>query len=185
MIYATTSDANSVMISVIGKKNMKCPIKLFQNAKGMKGASVVIVPENTGINTSPAAILAALAIGTAPLLKIRCVFSITTMASSTTIPKAKRNENNTIIFNVKPIAGIIRKAMKHESGTDKATNIALVLPIKNIRMMVTSMKPIMMVFIKSFRVDLVLSDWSPVTVISNPLGKIVAFFCLISSFFVA
>src|SRR6201996_6074083 len=105
MMYATTSDANKVIISVIGRKNIKGPIKLFQNAKGTNGAKVVMVPENTGINTSPAAILAALVIGIAPLAKIRCVFSITTIASSTTIPSASKNENNTIILSVNPIAG--------------------------------------------------------------------------------
>lgn len=134
------------------------PIKLFQKASGTKGAKVVIVPENTGRNTSPAAILAASLIGTFPLAKIRCVFSITTMASSTTIPSASRNENNTIIFNVKPIAGITRNAIKHDNGTDNATKMALVVPIKNIRITVTSKKPITMVLIKSLSVVRVLSD---------------------------
>jgi hypothetical protein len=81
--------------------------------------SVVMVPENTGRNTSPAAILAASLIGTFPLAKIRCVFSITTMASSTTIPSASRKENSTIMFSVNPIHGITIKAIKHDNGTDK------------------------------------------------------------------
>ena len=54
-----------------------------------------------------------------------------------------------------------------DSGTDNATNMALVLPIKNIRIMVTKMKPIMIVLIRSLSVERVLSDWSPVTVISS------------------
>src|SRR6185312_10008194 len=169
------------MISVMGRKNIKWPITLFQNASGINGASVVIVPENTGKNTSPAAILAALAIGTLPLAKIRCVFSITTIASSTTIPSAKRKENNTIIFNVKPIHGITKNAMKQDNGTDNATNIALVLPMKNISTRVTSTKPITIVLIRSLSVERVLSDWSPVTVIASPFGKTVACFSLINS----
>jgi hypothetical protein len=38
---------------------MNLPIIPLQNASGINGASVVIVPDNTGKNTSPAAILAA------------------------------------------------------------------------------------------------------------------------------
>ena len=41
-----------------------------QNAKGINGAKVVIVPLNTGKNTSPAAFLAAVLISTFPLSKI-------------------------------------------------------------------------------------------------------------------
>ncbi|OIQ69165.1 hypothetical protein GALL_492360 [mine drainage metagenome] len=166
-------------MSVIGRKNIKCPIRLFQNARGIKGASVVIVPEKTGKNTSPAAIFAAFLIGTAPLAKMRCVFSITTIASSTTIPNASRNEKSTIIFSVNPMAGISKKAIKQESGTESATKTALVLPIKNIRITVTKINPIMMVLIRSFSVERVLSDWSPVTVISKPFGKTLCCFCLI------
>ena len=154
-------------------------MRLFQNASGIKGASVVIVPENTGKNTSPAAIFAALAIGTFPLAKMRCVFSITTMASSTTMPKASRKENSTIMFSVNPITGIIRKAIKHDNGTESATNMALVVPIKNIRITVTRIKPITMVLMRSSSVERVLSDWSPVTVMSKPLGNTVCCFCLI------
>ncbi|MCY1543326.1 hypothetical protein D9M68_791390 [compost metagenome] len=116
------------------------------------------MPEKTGMNTSPAAILAALTIGIFPLLKIRCVFSITTIASSTTIPNPKRKENSTIMFmeklkpNIPPSIGIAKKAINMDSGTDEATNMALVTPMKNIRIMVTNTKPMIMVLIKSCKV---------------------------------
>ena len=117
-----------------------------------------MVPENTGKNTSPVACFAACLMGIFPLPKIRWVFSITTIASSTTIPKASKKENNTIMFMVKPILGIIINAIAIDNGTDKATNMALVNPIKNMRIMVTKTKPITMVLIKSCNVSLVLAD---------------------------
>ena len=131
---------------------MNSPITPFQKASGINGANVVAVPLNTGKNTSPAAIFAAFFIGTLPLSKIRCVFSITTIASSTTIPSANKNANNTIMFIVKPKAGITRKATNIDKGTLKATKNALVVPMKNIRMINTKMKPIIMVLIKSCKV---------------------------------
>ncbi len=79
---------------------MNLPIIPFQKSNGTNGASVVRVPLNTGKNTSPVAILAAILISRLPFSKSRCVFSITTMASSTTIPNASKNANNTIIFMV-------------------------------------------------------------------------------------
>ena len=128
---------------------MNLPTIPFQNANGIKGARVVIVPDKTGRNTSPAAFFAASLMGNLSLWKIRCVFSITTIASSTTIPKANKNANNTIIFKLKPIVGIIKKAIKQLNGTDRATKIALVAPMKNIKIIVTNMKPMIIVLIKS------------------------------------
>ena len=49
-------------------------------------------------------------------------------------------------------------AIAHDNGTDIATKMALVVPIKNIKIKVTKINPIMMVFIKSCKVVLVLSD---------------------------
>ena len=137
---------------------MNLPITPGQKANGTKGASTTSVPDNTGKNTSPAAILAALRMGTLPLSNTRCVFSITTIASSTTIPSASRKENRVIIFKVKPSVGNTRNAMKLESGTDNPTKMALVAPMKNIRINVTRIKPMMMVLIRSFKVVLVRFD---------------------------
>ena len=171
MIYATTNDASKVMIRVIGKKNINLPITPCQNASGINGARVVMVPAKTGRNTSPAAIFAAFLIGTFPLAKILCVFSTTTIASSTTIPKANRNEKSTIKLSLNPMAGKTIKAMAHDNGTDMATNMALVAPMKNIKITVTKMNPMMMVLIKSCNVVRVSDDWSPVMVILTPSGK--------------
>ncbi|MCY1521779.1 hypothetical protein D9M68_566060 [compost metagenome] len=172
-------------MSVTGRKNINLPIIPGQNKSGAKGASVVNVPENTGRKTSPAAILAAFTIGILPLSKIRCVFSITTMASSTTIPNPNRKENKTIMFmvklkpNIPPKIGIAKKAINMERGTEEATKMAFVTPIKNIRITVTRIKPMIMVLIRSCRVTRVWSDWSPVILISRPLGNTEACISLI------
>ena len=137
------------MIKVTGRKYMNLPTTPCQNANGKNGASVVSVPDKTGRNTSPAAFFAESTIPNPSSWKIRWVFSITTMASSTTIPKASKKENRTIKFRLKPILGMIKNATKHDNGTDSPTKIALVAPMKNIRIRVTRINPMIMVLIKS------------------------------------
>ena len=160
----------SVIINVIGKPFINEPIIPGQNNKGKNGAKVVIVPASTGRNTSPAAFLAAVLIGTFPFAKILCVFSITTIASSTTIPNPSKKANNTIKFILMPNKLKTIKAINIESGTDKPTNIASVAPIKNINTMVTRINPIIMVLIKSATCVLVKVEVSPVTVTSTSVG---------------
>ena len=124
-----------------------------QNNKGKNGASVVNVPANTGINTSPAAIMADLdeEIFPLPSKNIRCVFSITTMASSTMIPNPNNNANNTMKLRVtcepaiRSAAGKNINATNILSGTLNATKNALVTPMKNIKMNSTKINPITIV----------------------------------------
>ena len=142
---------------------MNLPMIPGQNNNGKNGAKVVMVPANTGINTSPAAILAEVVAVNLPLpcTKIRWVFSITTMASSTIIPNPNKRANNTIKFNVilvpinKLPAGKNTKATNILNGTDKATKKALVTPIKNMRTINTKINPITMEFTNSVKEDLV------------------------------
>ena len=134
-----------------------------QNNNGKNGAKVVMVPANTGINTSPAAILAEVVAVSLPLpcTKIRWVFSITTIASSTIIPNPNNKANSTIKFNVilvpinKLPAGKNTNATNILNGTDKATKKAFVTPIKNINTINTNIKPITMEFTNSVKEDLV------------------------------
>src|SRR5512133_1000639 len=58
IIYATISDANSVIIKVTGINTMNFPTTPGQKARGTKGARVVSVPESIGTKTSPAAYFA-------------------------------------------------------------------------------------------------------------------------------
>ena len=134
-----------------------------QNNNGKNGAKVVMVPANTGINTSPAAILAEVVAVSLPLpcTKIRWVFSITTIASSTIIPNPNNRANSTIKFNVilvpinKLPAGKNTNATNILNGTDKATKKAFVTPIKNINTINTNINPITIEFTNSVKEDLV------------------------------
>lgn len=76
MIKATTSDAASVKMSMVGRYTMNLPMMPGQNKSGKKGANVVSVPANTGINTSPAATLAEKAVLSLPFpsTNILCIF---------------------------------------------------------------------------------------------------------------
>ena len=138
------------MINVIGKYFMNSPTIPGQNNKGKNGEIVVKVPDNTGINTSDDAnFTASTIVNFLKLLNKRWEFSITTIASSTTIPKPKRKANKTIVFKVKSNPGINKKVNKAERGTDKPTNAASRTPMKNIKTITTNTKPNTTVLIKS------------------------------------
>src|SRR5579862_2204654 len=158
---------------------MNLPMMPGQNNNGKNGASVVSVPDNTGINTSPAAILAAMVEFIFPFdcENMRCVFSITTMASSTMIPNPKSNANNTMKFSVtfapmiRLAAGKKTNATNMLNGTDNATKNALVTPMKNIKMSNTRTKPITIEFTKSLNEFLVSVLVSPVMTKCKSLGN--------------
>ena len=164
MIKATTSDAASVNMSMVGKYTINLPMMPGQNRSGKNGAKVVIVPANTGMKTSPAAILAAKLTLNLPFpsTKIRCVFSITTMASSTIIPKPNSRAKSTIklrvtwVPTIKSAPGKNTNATNMLSGTDSATKNAFTTPIKNMRTISTRINPIIIEFTSSLNELLVL-----------------------------
>ena len=120
---------------------------------------VVSVPESTGIKTSPAAIFADSMADSFPLssINIRCVFSITTIASSTIIPSPKSNAKSTMKFNVhvrptiKSAAGKNMKATNILSGTDKRYEECIGNAHKKHQDHKTSIKPITMEFTRSLK----------------------------------
>ena len=161
---------------------MNLPIIPGQKSSGKKGANVVKVPANTGMKTSPAAILAEKAVVSLflPSINIRCVFSITTIASSTIIPKPNNKANRTMKLRVtlEPVmrfaAGKKRNATNMLSGTDSATKKALVTPIKNMSINNTNINPMTIEFTKSLKEVLVALLASPVMTMFKFLGKEVA-----------
>ena len=151
---------------------MNSPTIPGQNNKGKKGEIVVNVPVNTGTNTSEAANLtASVIVNFLKLLNKRWAFSITTIASSTTIPKPNKNANNTMVFNVKSNPGMNKNVNKADKGTESPTNAASRTPIKNINTITTKINPRITVLIKSARSPRVRSDWSAVTETTKPAGK--------------
>ena len=188
---ATINEANSVAISVMGKYRMNSPMMPGQNMSGTNGATLTSVPLNTGKKTSPAAFFTAKLMGMFSSWKIRCVFSMTTIASSTTMPNASRKANMTTVLSVnlrsgktKAKAEMITNAMNADSGTESPTNSASVVPMKNMSTNTTNTKPRITVATKSLSVFWVSFDWSPVTVTVKPSGNLVALYSLmISSIF--
>ena len=67
-------------------------------------------------------------------------------------PRAMSRAKRTIMFIVKPRLGMNIKAKNEETGTERPTNMALVVPIKNMRTRVTNTKPMMMELVKSLTV---------------------------------
>ena len=177
---ATTNEAAKVKMSMVGKYTMNLPIMPGQNNSGKKGANVVNVPAKTGTKTSPAAIRADKADVILPLLStnIRWVFSITTMASSTIMPNPNNKANNTIklrvtcVPTIKSAPGKNINATNILSGTDKATKKAFVTPIKNIKIINTNTKPIMIELTKSLNEVRVLILKSPVITAFKSVGYI-------------
>ena len=166
-------------MSIVGRYTINLPIIPGQKSNGIKGASVVSVPAKTGTHTSPAAIIALFSDDSLPLpsTKIRCVFSITTMASSTIIPRPNSKANKTIklrvtcVPTIKSAAGKNIKATNILSGTLNATKKALVTPIKNIRIINTNIKPITIELTKSLNDVRVFLLWSPVITTLRFLGN--------------
>ena len=147
------------MIKVIGKYFMNSPTIPGQKSKGKNGEIVVRVPDNTGAKTSDAANFTdSTIVSFLKLLNKRCAFSITTIASSTTIPRPNKNPNNTIVFNVKSNEGINKKVNKADKGTESPTNTASRTPMKNINTITTKINPKTTVLIKSAKSPRVRSD---------------------------
>jgi hypothetical protein len=98
------------------------------------------------------------------------------MASSTIIPKPNNKAKRTMKLRVtweptiKSAAGKNIKATNILSGTDRATKKAFVTPIKNIRMINTSIKPITIEFTRSLKDVLVGLLKSPVRTTFKSLG---------------
>ena len=99
------------------------------------------------------------------------------MASSTIMPNPSNNAKSTIKFSVTVVpiipdaTGKNINATNTLSGTLNATKNALVTPIKNIRIINTKIKPMMIVFTRSLKDVLVALLRSPVITTFRSLGS--------------
>ena len=99
MIRPTNKELASTTMSVIGRNFMNSPMMPGHMSSGMNTATVVAVLAMIGQATSPMPFLAARN-GDCPSLMRRCVFSITTMPLSTSMPSASTRLKSTIMFSV-------------------------------------------------------------------------------------
>ena len=100
------------------------------------------------------------------------IFSITTMALSTNIPKARIRANRTTIFMVVPMPPNTTKLINIDNGMAIPTNKALRKPKKKRSTKTTKITPKMMLFSKLLSWSLVCSDWSLVIEIVKFSGSI-------------
>ena len=92
-------DAASVTISVIGRYFMKSPTMPGQNSSGEKAAMRVSVAAMTGPDMRLAASSKAISLGMPSDMR-RSAYSVTMIASSTSMPTARMSENSTIMLIV-------------------------------------------------------------------------------------
>ena len=121
---------------------------------------------------SPTPCLAASILLKPSFLYKRSMFSMTTMALSTNIPKAKISAKRTTIFIVVPIPPSTTKLINMERGMAMPTNKALRSPKKKSNTKTTKITPKMILFSKLLNWSRVCSDWSLVMEIFKFSGKI-------------
>ena len=142
---ATTRDEVNTTIRVMGRCFMNSPMISFQNTNGKNAARVVAVEAIMGMAISPTARQAASHKGT-PCRTKRWIFSTTTMALSTSIPRARTRPNNTIIFTVEPRIPSTTNEINMDMGMANPTKRALRNPRKKNNMEITKIIPIIMLF---------------------------------------
>ena len=142
---------------MIGRYFMKSPITPGQNIKGANTISVVSVEVVIGQATSFAPCFAAVN-KSVPSSRNLYVFSIITIALSTSIPKANINANKTTKFSV--ISNIERTINEINilSGIARATNVAFLNPSRINSTIRTSTNPENMLFSKFFTLLLISKD---------------------------
>ncbi|MNY49161.1 hypothetical protein D3C86_1845560 [compost metagenome] len=102
-----------------------CPVIPERKATGMNTASSTSTMATTGPPTSSMACLAAILGGMWNSTMFRSTFSITTMASSTTMPMASTIPNSVSMFTEKPNADIAMKVPMIDTGTARiGTSVA-------------------------------------------------------------
>ena len=116
---ASINEPNKATVTTSGITSINFPRVPEILSIGRNAAIILNVNATIGQKTSLAPIFDA-AIGSIPFSICLYVFSVTMIASSTTIPKATRNANNETIFIVKPKIYIPNAATKNDTGIPNA-----------------------------------------------------------------
>ena len=126
---------------------MNSPTIPGQKIIGKKAAKVVLVPAIIGPATSPVPFFADSKLSY-PSSRYLNIFSTTTIALSTNIPRANINENKTIMFMVMPSALRMMNDKNIERGMDIPTKDAFRTPKKNNNTPITRISPEIILFSK-------------------------------------
>ena len=120
IVNAIMNDAMTATDITSARSANNCPDISLRNIIGRKITTVVAVDASNAPATSVAPIDAASSAST-PFSRSRTIFSRTTMAPSRTMPIAKARPAREMIFSVRPVACMTRKAVNKEIGIASAT----------------------------------------------------------------
>ena len=136
---------------------MNSPIIPGHKAKGTKAANVVAVEAIIGQATSPIPFFVA-SIALNPSSINLYTFSTTTIPLSTSIPRARTRENNTIIFKLTPAALRRINERNMEKGIAIPTKRAFLSPKKNSNTKTTRITPKTIEFSKLLICERIIMD---------------------------
>ena len=137
---ASNNDAKSAIETTLGNTFRNLPIIPSIIRSGIKAATVVKTAAITGHMTSEAPLTAA-SFGSIPSSMFLWTFSITTIASSTTIPSTRTSAKRLRLFIVIPKYCMSQKVIMNENGIPIAANIAFLQPMKTRSVRNTRMIP--------------------------------------------
>ncbi|GBC88574.1 hypothetical protein HRbin13_00698 [bacterium HR13] len=105
------------------------PMSPLTKAIGIRAAITVKVANTVGFPTSSVALtIASLGVFASFSSNHLCMFSTTTIASSTSIPMANMRANSVTLFRVKPYISLKKRAMARVMGTATPTTAASLMP---------------------------------------------------------
>ncbi len=99
------------------------------------------------------------------------MFSTTTIALSTSMPRARISENSTTMFIEKPTSRMMLNDSSMESGMASPTKGAVRTPSTKSSTTRTRIRPEMMLFSRLLTMPRISSDWSEVVLTTVPGGK--------------
>src|SRR3990172_1676281 len=146
IIIATNKDEDKQTISVIGRYLINSPTIPRKNNIGKNDEIIVSVATVTGNATSRGPSNAASCGVKFSFSCRRYIFSITTIASSTIIPRTSISVNKTTTLSVTPIALSIMNDIKNDNGIEVAVSDAILNPRNKNNTATTSTIPVITPF---------------------------------------
>ena len=114
-VRATNREAQTAMAMVRARSAKSCPSTSWRNRTGRNMATVVAVDANRAPCTWPAPRSAALP-GVSPFSRNLTMFSLTTMAASSTMPTAKASPAREMTFRDLPVSCKTMKVVSRDTG---------------------------------------------------------------------
>ena len=150
---ATTSEAISVAVSVIGRYFMYSPVTSGQKISGRKTTMVTDSELVIGHAMALAAARKASRFGS-PSIILRSAYSTSTMAPSTSMPAARIRLNSTTTLMVRPASDSARMPIRNEAGMAMPTMVPPRTPSAPMMTIITSRMAKIRLFCRSVSMSL-------------------------------